>query len=79
MSLKTPEDIMAGYVCLMSDASIGGYAGKWLSYSQKVSHVIFARKCHYLAHLFAYFQIEACSSRLQLIINNPHLFVIKDL
>ena len=23
MSLKTPEDIMAGYVCLMSDASIG--------------------------------------------------------
>ncbi len=23
MSLKTPEDIMAGYICLMSDASIG--------------------------------------------------------
>ena len=23
MSLKTPEDIMAGYVCLMSDASVG--------------------------------------------------------
>ncbi|MGP5361629.1 YciK family oxidoreductase [Psychrobacter celer] len=23
MSLKTPEDVMAGYVCLMSDASIG--------------------------------------------------------
>jgi hypothetical protein len=23
MSLKTPEDIMPGYVCLMSDESIG--------------------------------------------------------